>query len=272
MSVPISLDDAWKRFDWAETEAKAMELWGKAFGQLNPYTTHIQRDRDRWRWRILHLLKPEVEAEQLAKGSRLLGGFLDNMRACLNYLTYQLALLDNRERPGLPRKYAVRPDGIEFPIYLDPDSYRYSSSEVKKLPDKYRLPLEAVQPYNGRYPGLRMLHEMAREYRHRLIHPLGLYPFGEHDGFSEVLPPTAYDIQFGKTWGNLESYDELVSFKTSVPLDPDDYPKLVVAIGIQHPECDGMSAIHALAKIAADVYDVLMEWTNEPWPPLPRKP
>ena len=261
--IDIDLEDAGQRALWAEDDGKSCYDIIEDFRKTNPYNSWLHQEGDRWYWRFLRIADAETEFNTFVQASRLFGSFLDHMRASLNYLTYQLALLSERERPGF--KGNPRPDRVEFPIFNCEQVYVDSNAEVKKLPDEYRLRLEAVQPYKGGHEGLWMLHQLAREYRHRLVHLLACYPFGEHEGlFSESLPPSANDIEIAYKGGALKHGDELASFTTSTEFDPNMYPRPVISVGLDHPACEGVGVVSVMTAIRVDIFAVLNDWAGEP--------
>jgi hypothetical protein len=267
MTVPIDLTDPWQRFDWGEIEGKSLELWTKDFSHQNAYMSHVHQDGDRWCWDFVKLIPADDEAALFAQGAQIVGAFLEHMRSALNYLTYQLALHIVAEDPTLAGK--VNPNRVEFPIFDDPTTFQ-NESRVKNFPAQYRDPIEAVQPYGGKHPSLWMLHELAREYRHRVIHPMACYPLGEFEGFTGTLPDFIFDVERPYKGGPLKGGDPLFSCRSPKDFDPNDYPNLMLAIGVDHPLCYGLSCVSALHEIAGEVFAILTEWSSDPWPPIPR--
>ncbi len=123
-------------------------------------------------------LDPLTESRWSDRLTRIFGSFLDNLRGALNYLAYQAAcralILD-------PTLTDLRPEAVEFPIFRNPADYG-KTNRIKKLPDTFRRVFEDVQPSESGYEDLWILHELAREYRHRIVHAVAVFPRGEYHG------------------------------------------------------------------------------------------
>lgn len=84
---------------------------------------------------------------------------------------------------------------------------------------------------------------------------------GRH--FSGAFPPSARDIVISCDGGPLRQGDEICSFATDVPFNPDDYPRLVTNIGIDHPLCRGRSCIEVMMDIADTVVQIVNSWGGD---------
>jgi hypothetical protein len=251
--VPPSLVDAWQRIEWANSDGKAVEMLIDTFHATDPYTIHIQPDNDRWKATFERTIDPAAEAVELTKIARSLGSFLDNTMAALNYLTYQLALLAIAEDPSLDG--VLKPERVEFPIFRDRGLYR-DYNRIEKLPDKYRLPIEDVQPYNGGHDGLWMLHELSRKYRHRLIHPIAVWAPAEFQGIDGVE-----DLEVVYRTKPLEHGDVILTFALGSREDVN--PKVAIAVGIDHPGCADRGAAGILQEIVDEVGPILAHFEVE---------
>jgi hypothetical protein len=260
----IDLWDCALRINWTQEDGLALNELIRAYQSEDPYNTWLHQEGNRWSWRFLRLTSEEREAMFLNQAARYLGSILDHYRATLNYLAYQIALLSIREDTGLQGQ--LHAEAVEFPIFNDRQAFR-QKNRVKRLPEHFLSRLEAVQPYNGGHHGLWVLHELAREYRHRIIHPMALIAAGTGLGgiFEGAFPPAATDIEITYRGGHLEQGGNLCSFTTNQEFNPASYPRPVIAIGIDHPLCHGRSCMNILNSISADVIAVLNEWAEEPW-------
>lgn len=244
-------DDARQRIDWADKDGEAFSELSKWFNDTGAYAVHIQRHGDRWEATWHRFIEADVEAEKFMELARLLGSFLDHMRAALNYTTYQLALHALRVDPSLKGK--LIPEKVEFPIFQDPKVFG-DQNKVKKLPEKYRRAIESVQPYEGLYPGLWWLHELAREYRHRVLHPTALIPA---DDAHRILvngvpidPPADLEIIPRE---RLTHGDVIMRFSLSaLPLDAKVHPQVATKVGIDHPLTRSLIGTSVLNRIAED--------------------
>ena len=247
--------DAWQRLTWANKDGQAFGLLSKWFSESDAYSVRVERDGDRWEASWHRNIEPEVEAEKFAELARLLGSFLDHTRAALNYATYQLALRALAEDPSLQGD--LRPDATEFPIFRDPKTFK-RDNRIKKLPQEHRDAIEAVQPYEGRYPGLWLLHELAREYRHRVVHPAGILPaeaaYHVLVNFMIVVPPDMEAIPHER----VEHGDVLMrfSYSTTNP-KPGVHPQVAVTVGIDHVLCRGLIGTSVLSQIRNDTQAAL---------------
>jgi hypothetical protein len=244
------LMDAGQRIDWANEDGKAFDALSRWFNKTHAYSLLVYRNGDRWEVRWQTNIAPEVEAEKFAELARLLGSFLDHSRAALNYCIYQLALYAIGQEPSLRDK--INPESVEFPIFNDPEAFR-QKNKVKKLPEEYRLAIEAVQPYEGRYPGLWILHELAREYRHRVVHPAAILPA---KGVAHVLingqivlvPDLEVVAPKRPKHGDVVMRFGLAN----VELDADVKPKLSTAVAIDHPLTADVIGVAVLNQIRED--------------------
>jgi hypothetical protein len=242
--------DAGQRVDWAHKDGEAFGELSKWFNEAGAYAVHVQRDGNRWQATWHRFIEADVEAEKFKELARLLGSFLDHQRAALNYATYQLALHALRVDPSLKGK--LIPEKVEFPSFQDREVFG-EQNKVKKLPEKYRRAIESVQPYDGRYPGLWMLHELAREYRHRVLHPTAIIPADDVPQFlvdgDPVDPPVDLEVIPHE---RLVHGDEVMRFSLDVPPDAKVHPQLAIKVGIDHPLTRSLIGTSVLNRIAED--------------------
>ncbi len=152
------------------------------FFQTDPYKLWAEWNGDQWEVRFHSRADPEAEAAALTELARLLGSFLDHARAALNYAAYQVAILAVRENPSLAqpssRGAPFRPESVEFPIFNSQTLYT-QQNRLKKLPNRYVTAIEAAQPFRGGHVALWILHELAAQYRHHVVHPAVVWPVSE---------------------------------------------------------------------------------------------
>jgi hypothetical protein len=163
------------------------------------------------------------------------------MNAAINYLAYQIALEDSITRPG------VHPEAVTFPIFNDRGLYR-EKNRVKQLSDEPRKRFEEVQPYNGGFDGLWILHELSRVHRHRLLHTIGMDALRrEHAITIEGGSLTHFEVLDG---GLLKDETPILRFVFSrdrpyVEVQAD----LVFTVGIDHELCRGRDAGSVMNEI-----------------------
>jgi len=251
----LNLADAATRLIWSEEDAHALSRVANSFRESDPYTIWLHEQGDRWYWTFLRECTEEDEAAMIHLQTKFFSGYVDNLRAALNYLAYQTAVFSLIEYPTLQGK--LNPNTVEFPIFNDSGLFR-QHNRIKQLPQKYFDWIEHVQPYHGRTDGLWILHELSRENRHRLLHPVAFHPFGKVGGlFSDNLPDSAEDVDITYSGGGLKHGQDLCSFTSSVPFDPHNYPKIQISIGVDHPICETKPLVQAMNEMASDVYSIL---------------
>ena len=249
------LADAWQRFEWANSDGEAFANRSKQLARPDAYSIWSQREGDRWEATFHRFIEPTAEAKIVAELARSLGSFLDHARATLNYLTYQLALLAIRKDPSLEGD--LKPESIEFPIFTDEAEFR-KKNRIKKLPHEYREFIEEIQPYKAPRDGFVLLHELGREYRHRVVHTAAISP--AEDLYHVVVDGTAYAVPDAEIFPRerLEHGDVLMRF--SLPgIDPnaDVKPQIVLTVGIDHVLCRGLIGTSVLNQIANEVHSTL---------------
>jgi hypothetical protein len=265
------LADAGQRLRWADADGEAFSDLSKWFKETDAYSVRVQRDGNRWEASWHRSIDPEVEAENFIELARLLGSFLDHTRAALNYATYQLALLAIRREPSLEGD--LIPESVDFPIFTNPKLFK-RQNRVKKLPQEYRDAIEAVQPYDGQYPGLWVLHELAREYRHRVVHPTAIIPAQSvYHVLVNGLPTWPPDLEI-IPHERLEHGDVVMRFSVEIPGNPNPgvHPQVAIAVGIDHPLTRGLIGTSVLNQIgkdagaALDIIEALLEAPEEVHP------
>ncbi len=241
----MDFTDFWKRLRWADDDADRLSAHAKRYLGSDPYDFEVALDRDSGTVVATRTADADAEAEVLDECARLFGTYLDHTRAALNYLAYQIALTDDDADPSL------NPLAVEFPIFNDSDLYR-KANRVKKLSERNRLLFESLQPYQGGFDGLWILHELAQAHRHQILHVLGMAAINldgsiSVDGGSltrfEVLDVGMLEgeaslIEFG--FVRHESYVEIGT-------------EVTFTIGIDHPLCVGRDAGTITNEITSSV-------------------
>jgi len=254
--------DAGQRLRWANEDGEAFSELSKGLCDTGAYAVHIQREGDRWQASWHRFIESATEAETFDVLTRRLGSFLDHTRAALNYATYQLALHAIRQDPALQGD--LIPDAVEFPIFHDAKLFK-RKNRIKKLPQEHRDAIESVQPYDGRHHGLWLLHELAREYRHRIVHPTAIIPAETAYHVlvnGRLVEPTDLEIVPHE---RLEHGDIVMSF-TLPGIDPDANvnPQIAITVGIDHVLCRRLIGTSVLNQIrggteaALDVIEPLL--------------
>jgi hypothetical protein len=248
--VAPALRDCWQRFGWANRDGQTLNERISTFAAVRPngmhaHTLYVYFQNDRWHVKFLRLIEERDERRAFADMAELFGSFLDNMRASLNYLAFQLANLAIEKDPSLayptlPWDDQLHPTAIEFPIFDKPAKY-WSKNKVGELPEEYRVAVKAVQPCFGGNRDLWDLQELSAEYRHRVIHPVAVVPLSDRFGINlNGRPVEGAEITIEHE-GPLVHDTEVMSF--TVP--PGTWtegqgrmqPSVPIQIGLDHPLC-----------------------------------
>jgi hypothetical protein len=268
---PDYLADAWQRLEWANSDGQTVNDLSKWFMEASAYAIWVEHEGDRWQAICRRLCDPAVEQARLTELARALGSFLDHSRAALNYVVYQLALLAIREDPALnspdrPAKERLRPETVEYPIVRTREHFG-GHNGIRNLPDKYRDFIKEKQPYDGKDQRLWVLNQLAREYRHRLVHTVAISPVENlhhvRVNGQIIAPPDMEIIPHER----LKDGDVILRF--SLPgIDPDAhvYPQVVITVGIDHPLGRGIAGTRVLNDIRAVVGAVMAEAETEFFP------
>lgn len=258
---PHPLTDAWLRVDWADMAGHLFRDRSVEFFQTDPYKLWAEWNGDQWEVRFHSRTDPEAETKALTELARLLGSFLDHARAALNYTAYQVALLAVSENPSLTQRPSgeapLRPESVEFPIFNSQTVYK-KQHRLKKLPAKYVAATEAVQPFHGGHDALWVLHELAAQYRHHVVHPAVVWPV--HESHRVVVGGEKIEADKIETFpdAKLEPGEVLVRFNLEgVPIGVSVDPRVMLAAGIDHPLCKGREATGLLSAIIKEVGDVI---------------
>lgn len=263
-----SLADAWQRVDWANRDGETFRDVCATLVDSAAFEISARFTGDRWEAVFDPCIDSTVQAERVSELARLLGSFLDHARAALNYTAFELALQAIREHPALndpavPREQWLNPNPVEFPIFMSRSLYR-RKNHIKRFPVEYADPIEAVQPYNGGHDGLWMLHSLGGEFRHHVIHPTIIWPV--HPGYRVLvngIPFPASDVEIIRR-ERLHPGDVILRFTlANVGPDASVDPQVVLAVGIDHPACEGLEAASIVNRIVTEVGDVIGSLENQ---------
>jgi hypothetical protein len=74
----------------------------------------------------------------------IIGDCVHNLRACLDHLAYQLAILG---KGGVLDEQEAR--SVTFPIYTKPETFRNNKRRIGLLRPQEQTRMEELQPYNA---------------------------------------------------------------------------------------------------------------------------
>ncbi len=146
-----------------------------------------------------------------------LGEFLYQVRAALDNLIFDAAILDSGQNP--PPKH----EKLEFPICSSLRDFNDRPWKIAPLAEKRRMLVEAVQPYNAPdltpdliplniNRALGMIHDWSRMDRHRELHVVGSWASNASPMFRHAPDVSIVDIAVS-TGGFLEHEHEIATFR-----------------------------------------------------------
>ena len=244
---PSALNHAWKRVGWAHEDRQALFEAIIAFQASEPYMFRIDRYGTYAEAVFTRHAGPDEEARAYDSFARSFGSFLDNCRAALNYTAYQLALLSNEQNSDS----GPNPEVVEFPIYTDPEKLR-GLWWFRKFPAHIQAALEVWQPDRGN-AGLLMLHELSRKYRHRLIHPVAVFPFADQS--EVVVDGHVVQVEVLCTGAPLRDNDPILRFPLRDNPDAALDPVIPIGVGIDDETCAGRLCTSVANDIITNTVD-----------------
>jgi len=266
---PVELMDCRRRLWWAnangESLATAMHAFMAPTDRSYPHTIFVEIDGDRGRAVFKRTIDESDEWLARERFAQLIGQFLDNHRAALNYLAVELANLAVCENPSLAdpnlgRNQQLHPDQIEFPIFAKAAKYR-EKNKVGKLPAKVRGAIESVQPCFGGDSGLWDLQVLSAEFRHRVVHPVAIAPVEQRFGVKLDGGFIDADFRVLTTGSPLEHDTEVMRFTIPESVPPerrnDVEPNIAICASLDHPLCASRDCIDVVNGINRAVAGVM---------------
>ena len=241
------LADFTKRMTWADGDGSSLQAEVRSFVASEPYLVRIDLDGDEGTATLCRIIDQAAEAEIFDRCARLIGSYLDNVRAALNYLTYALAVIDQSGNPQL------RPEAVEFPIFIDKVQFR-RNNRIKQLSGEHRRAIEALQPYDGQRPGLWLLHQLAASYRHRIIHPTKLGTLDKQHSV-DVTNGSLKTLEVLYS-GLVEDETPVLRFTVSHEAEAHAHANVAVSVCIDHSLCRGRQCMEVINEIGRDVSEV----------------
>jgi hypothetical protein len=120
--------------------------------------------------------------------------------------------------------------------------------------------LEALQAFDDTAEGLWTLQELSREYRHRLVYPVAIWPAEDpYEVFVDGLSIPASQIEV-VSHQHLADGDVVMRFamRGATALSRVE-PQVIVALGNDHPLCHGHLATTVLNRIAVEIGATMVE-------------
>lgn len=188
-------------------------IWNKFLAQDEPYAISVVVDPKGEG--TIYVYPTDLPGEEL---SLEFGEMLYQLRAALDSLVYELAIIDSGENPP------PKPDKLEFPIRTSKMSFDNVAHKIEPLSDQHRIMIESIQPYDlgEKTEGMRisaetldLINELARKDRHRGLHVAASWGANKNP-WVRVYSDTSH-VEWIKTTpdGVLEGDDIVARFKIS---------------------------------------------------------
>jgi len=205
--------------------------------------------------------------------SQLIGDWLYNIRATLDYTACELARINGE----------AIDDKVEFPIFLEPHKYRNPNTgqvtnaikdRIGKLHPIHQAIIEEEQPFKGRYgepedDPLWLLYRLSNFDRHQLAH---LTSVVTNASFHNFTPPehAARFQRVSVTYGAFEKKAEVAKFRIlpgpDIEVHVDSAVRFDVAFDKEGPGA-GRPVLSTLSDIGRRVMNVVDAFTYAVIPP-----
>jgi hypothetical protein len=176
------------RLDRAKVHSQQFgEVWSTFIKEEEPYYPVVTTD-DEGEGTIFVRASESFPGEHLALH---FGEMLYQLRAALDSLIYEVAILDSGENPPPKEEH------LEFLIRDSEASFDNAAWKIKPLSDQHRAMIESVQPYDVEKRGeaeqlvagvLNELNDLARKDRHRGLRVIASWVSNKNPSI-ETLPP-----------------------------------------------------------------------------------
>lgn len=190
-------------------QARFGEIWSGFLDQDEPYSPSVHID-DHGEGAIY--VYPAELPDEL---SLVFGEMLYQLRAALDSLVYEVAIIDSGKDPPPNAK------NLEFPIRRSEASFKSVAGKIAPLSEQHRAMIESIQPYHAEYPNeamqmiagaLERLNDWARVDRHRGMHAVASWGSNRNPLFN--LPPgCSLEWLLVTPDGLLENEGEVARFK-----------------------------------------------------------
>jgi hypothetical protein len=156
-----SLDNARAKLERAYEHLESLDREIPAFFATRPYEISRHFDENSQE----HVFRLDIRRSPPPRLGTILGDFVQNTRAALDHLLWQLVLL-NGKRPNA---------SVRFPIYSTAaDEARDASKRLGRVRPDHRARIEAVQPHNAgeqaNHHVLSILAWLSNTDKHRVLH------------------------------------------------------------------------------------------------------
>ncbi|HUY57300.1 MAG TPA: hypothetical protein VMV12_05680 [Candidatus Micrarchaeaceae archaeon] len=164
------LDSSWTKFHWAQKHLYAFDRALQRVFHPNPYPISIKTEVNVRGDTAIAFARVAAVPLMSKECSTTLGDTLQNFRAALDHLAWDLVKIGGTPRPK-------RPDLIYFPLARRFNSWRGSiDTKLPGVANDHRAIIRTYQPY-GRKPGqkaVRRLRDLSDGDKHRVLVPIAM--------------------------------------------------------------------------------------------------
>lgn len=187
------------------------EIWNGFIQEGDPYSVYVRIDEN-GEGRIY------VDPSEHFPGNELsleFGEMLYQLRAALDSLVYEVAIIDSGKNPP------PDDDKLEFVIRGSENAFDDAAWKIRPLTDQHRDMIKSIQPYHAEYPGegmrivserLDTLNDWARKDRHRGLRVIASWGSNKNPLF-DLPPGCSVEWVFTTPDGLLENESEVAHFK-----------------------------------------------------------
>jgi hypothetical protein len=188
------------------------EVWNSFIKEEEPYYPVVTTD-DEGEGTIFVRASESFPGEHLALH---FGEMLYQLRAALDSLIYEVAILDSGENPPPKEEH------LEFLIRDSEASFDNAAWKIKPLSDQHRAMIESVQPYDVEKRGeaeqlvagvLNELNDLARKDRHRGLRVIASWVSNKNPSIETVPPGCSLEWLKVTEDGLLKEEGEVARFK-----------------------------------------------------------
>lgn len=246
---------------------KFADIWSRFLKEDEPYYPVVSIDHD-GKGDIWVRAAENFPGEQL---SLYLGELLYQLRAALDSLVYELAILDSGKDPP------PKAEGLEFLIRSSESSFDDAAWKIKPLSELHRGMIHSIQPYDVGERGegeevvagvLKELNDLARKDRHRGLRVVASWVSNKNpqieslpDGCSlEWLTPTEDGLL--KDEGEIASF-KIAGWRPEFEIEANPNCAIDVAIEDARLPVDGEDTLNERVRIMLAVVKTLIEGFEE---------
>lgn len=261
------------RLEQAKTHrGRIAELWNGFLDGEDPYMTSVHVDADGYGfievWPNESIPLDEISLE--------FGELLYQLRAALDSLVYELAIIDTGQDPPPDA------DKLEFPIRSSQAAFEKVAWKIAPLSEYHRLLINRLQPYpvpeqtdamKVMASTLDVLNDWARKDRHRGLHAIASWAANKKPLFEPPDGCTVHSIVVTPD-GPLEKESQVATFRVSgwrPGLDFEANPNLTIDVSLDEPlpplDLSGLGveedSLSERAKLMIVVVDTVIEGFEE---------